>query len=105
MAQLDVYRNPNPKSRRDVPWLVDLQHPLLSALSTRMVAPLVKPVSLGRAPLPRLNPRFIVEGEAVVMLTQQLGAVQAARLVKPVASLVKERAAVLSALDMLWSGI
>jgi len=105
MAQLDVYRNPNPKSRREVPWLVDLQHPLLSALSTRMVAPLIRPASLGRAPLSRLNPRFTVEGEAVVMLTQSIGSVQSANLMKPIANLGSGRAAILSALDMLWSGV
>ncbi|MBL8920363.1 MAG: CcdB family protein [Myxococcaceae bacterium] len=105
MGQLDVYRNPNTRSRREVPWLVDLQHPLLSGLSTRMMAPLVRPATIGRAALSRLNPRFTVDGEAVVMLTQLLGSVRATALTRPVANLNGSRAAILSALDMLWSGV
>lgn len=105
MAQLDVYRNPNPKSRHEVPWLIDLQTPLLSELGTRMVAPLVRPGTLGKSPITRLNPQFRIEGEVVVMLTQQLGAVRAATLKKPVANLEMHRPAILEAIDILWSGV
>ena len=38
--QYDVYANPIPRMRDDYPYVVDLQSGLLSALATRMVAPL-----------------------------------------------------------------
>lgn len=40
-ALFDLYRNPNPASREWAPYLVDLQHEMLSGLSTRIMAPLV----------------------------------------------------------------
>jgi hypothetical protein len=38
MAQFDICRNLNPDSRVDVPFLVDIQSDLLSALSTAELA-------------------------------------------------------------------
>lgn len=52
MAQLDLYRNPNPESRK---WLVDLQHEMLSGLSTRIMAPLVIAESSGTTAIQRLK--------------------------------------------------
>lgn len=42
MPQFDVYRNRNPRSRRSIPYLLDVQSDLLTALSTRVVVPLIK---------------------------------------------------------------
>ena len=41
MAQFDYYANPNPKTREWAPFIVDLQHDMLSSLGTRIMAPLV----------------------------------------------------------------
>ena len=35
MAQFDVYRNPNPKTSSEIPYLLDIQTDLLDNLATR----------------------------------------------------------------------
>ncbi len=104
MRQFDVYRNPDPASARHVPWLLVVQSDLLEEFSTRMVAPLIRSSAL-RAPASRLNPVFKIEGESVVMLTQQLGAVPARSLKHRVATLSAQRSAVFGAIDFLLSGV
>ena len=105
MRRFDVFRNPSPRSRRDVPYLLLLQSELLDALPTQVVAPLVKPAALGGRPAARLNPSFQVEGQPVFLLTQQLGAVRTTALSNCVGSLAHERAVIVEALDLLFSGI
>ena len=41
MAQFDVYLNPNSSTRRNIPYLLDVQADLLDAMATRVVVPLV----------------------------------------------------------------
>lgn len=103
MARFDVYRNPS--GSKTHPFVVAMQHELLEALPTRVVAPLVRPELLGRKPFTRRNPTCMVEGKSFIVLTQQLGAVAAATLKKPVASLAAQRAELVSALDVLFSGV
>lgn len=104
MRRFDVYRNPNLKSRKTVPYLVVLQSELLDGLATQMVGPLMKVSALG-TPARRLNPVFQVEGEAVCLLTQQIGAVARASLNLPIANLAEHRPAITAALDLLFTGI
>ena len=37
MAQFDVYHNPNPATRKTIPYLLDVQADLLDAMATRVV--------------------------------------------------------------------
>jgi hypothetical protein len=60
---------------------------------------------LGKTPITRLNPQFRVEGEVVVMLTQQLGAVRASLMKKAVGNLGAHRPTIIGAIDILWSGV
>ena len=41
MAQHDIYRNPDPATAGDIPYILDLQCDLLSHLATRVVVPVV----------------------------------------------------------------
>ena len=66
MAQWDVYANPTARLRDEIPFLVDLQGDLLSALETRLVA---------------------VDGVAVVLLPQESRPISARRLKGKVVSL------------------
>ena len=70
MSQFTVHRNPNRKTRRAVPYLVDIQSDLLSGLATRVVVPLI-PAAEMRPPT-HLNPRFEIEGKSLVMSTAEL---------------------------------
>ena len=105
MAQWDVYANPSERTRGEIPYLVDLQSDLLSALASRLVAPLVR-TRLKAGGLPRrLCPHLSVEGIDLVLLPQEAGAVEARLLKRPVGSLRTHSAAIIDALDAVVSGI
>jgi len=74
MAQFAVHRNPNPRTRHSVPYLLDVQTNLLEGLATRVVVPLVR-ADAGRIPAERLNPVFRIEGVKVHMSTAELAGV------------------------------
>jgi toxin CcdB len=105
MAQFDVYRNPNPASRSSTPYLLDVQSDLLEPLATRVVVPLCKPRVLRGKAAERLNPVFSVEGKKVFMVTQELAGVSAKAVGERVCSLASERADIIAALDMVFTGI
>ena len=57
MAQFDVYLNPNSSTRRNIPYLLDVQADLLDAMATRVVVPLVLAEVMGDGAR-QLNPHF-----------------------------------------------
>jgi toxin CcdB len=105
MAQWDVYPNPVARARDEIPYLVMLQSDLLSALPTRLVAPLSRSsVALPGLPL-RLAPRFEVAGELLVLKPHETGTLFARSLASPVASLRSESHRIVDALDAVVSGV
>ncbi len=104
MAQFDVYRNRDPATQAIFPYLLDLQHDLLSALASRVVAPLMRSSELSR-PMSFLNPTFEIEGVEVVMSTQELAGVARTVLGEHVLCLESRRDELIGALDMLFTGI
>ena len=105
MRRFDVFRNASPRSSRTIPYLVLVQSELLDELPTQVVVPLVKGAALGGRAAARLNPSFDIEGEAVFLLTQQMGAVPTSSLTHRVASLEQSRDVIVAAVDFLFSGI
>jgi toxin CcdB len=104
MAQFDVYRNANTATRGRVPYLLDVQSGLLDSLSTRIVVPLCKPDVLSGKAAERLNPAFEVEGRKLLMLTPELAGVSRKALGERVANFAGERAAIIAALDLAFTG-
>lgn len=104
MAQFDVHRNKDRRTRTEIPYLLDLQHALLDALATRVVAPLVRVDAFGK-PARILNPVFRIEGKRVVMSTAEIAGVPISVLGERVDSMATQRTTILAAIDMLWSGV
>ncbi|RDE04846.1 CcdB family protein [Sphingomonas aracearum] len=97
MAKFDVYRTPDG-------WLaLDCQADTLNFLTTRLAVPLV-PKGDAPQPVDRLNPMFVVDGEAVMMVTQFAAALPNTELRHLVTSLATHEYEIGSALDMLISG-
>lgn len=105
MRQFDVFKNPNPRSAKDVPLLLLVQHSLLEVLHTRLMAPLVPVAAVGKRPITRLNPTLKVKGEHYVLLTQQLGTVRTSALGRAVENLDQHRDVVLAAIEAVLSGV
>ncbi|OGB03244.1 MAG: hypothetical protein A3E25_03500 [Burkholderiales bacterium RIFCSPHIGHO2_12_FULL_69_20] len=105
MAQYDVYPNPSARSRDVVPYVVDVQSDLLSALRTRLVMPLTRvAVDLPHPPR-RLAPLFSIEGERLALQPQTTAGLDARLLRKPVASLAAHAGEIRDALDAVISGV
>jgi toxin CcdB len=104
MAQFDVYLNPNATTRKAIPYLLDVQADLLDTLATRVVVPLIKADEMGLA-AKHLNPQFKIKGEAVVMSTAELAGVHMRLLGDKVISLKNKRDEIITALDLLFTGI
>jgi toxin CcdB len=105
VAQYDVFPNPSPRSREWVPYVVDVQSDLLSALRTRLVMPLTRvAVDIDSAPR-RLAPLFIIQGERLALQPQTAAGVDSRLLRKPVASLAAQAGEIRDALDAVISGV
>lgn len=102
-ARFDVYKNPS--GSKSHPFVVVVQHQVLDGLPTRVVVPLVAREALEGLPISRLNPTFVIGRKSLVLLTQQLGAVRTSSLTAHVGSLIDHSAEILSALDVLISGV
>jgi toxin CcdB len=104
MAQFDVYPNPNPATRKIIPYLLDVQADLLDTMATRVVVPLVLAEVMGQG-VKQLNPHFKIKGVALVMSTAELAGVSARILGEKVVSLKARRVEIIAALDLLFTGI
>lgn len=104
MAQFDVYLNPNPATRKSIPYLLNVQSDLLDMLASRVVVPLVLADDLGQA-AKQLNPQFKIKNQTVVMSTPEMAGIPTRALGEKVASLKIKRDEIIAALDLLFTGI
>jgi toxin CcdB len=104
MTQFDVHLNPNPATRKAIPYLLDVQADLLDTLATRVVVPLITEEAMGLAAR-HFNPQFKIKGVAVSMSTAELAGIPARLLGDKVVSLKNKRDEIIAALDLLFTGI
>lgn len=103
MNQFDVIANPFPRSRERQPFLVALQSDVLTRnLDTLVVAPL-EPAASGTF-ADRLNPQVEIDGRAFVLITQEIVTVRKSVLGSALASIARDRDAIIAALDLLFTG-
>lgn len=98
MAQFDVHKAAGGRG-----YLLDCQSELLDGLESRVVVPLLPMTAF--KPSSRLHPTFKIDGVPVLMSTHQLFAIPTARLGPIVGTLARERHTIISAIDILWSGV
>ena len=104
MAQFDIHRNTDPRTRDETPYLVNLQAEVLSELATRVVAPM-RPLSAhSQSVISRLHPVMSVERVEHVAFVSELAAVPASILGPVVASARHLRTELLAATDLLLTG-
>ncbi|MDO9104072.1 MAG: CcdB family protein [Methylovulum sp.] len=105
MAQFDVYENRNPKTRRLIPFLLDVQNDLLADLATTVVIPMCPATETKILEMARLIPRLNINGQSYVMLTPQLAGIARKELGDIVVNVVDYRNDIIGALDFLVTGI
>jgi toxin CcdB len=104
MQQFTLYRNRNPSTRTVFPLLLDVQSSLLEDLQTRVVIPLTRKSRLAGEPVGHLMPVIEFEHDTYVLVTQHLAGIARAELGAPAGSLARQRDAIISALDFLFTG-
>ncbi|MCH4563994.1 CcdB family protein [Halomonas sp. EGI 63088] len=105
MAQFCVYKNKNPASRKQYPYLLDIQSDLLSELRTTVVVPLCSPSLAGGMQITQLNPSLDINGECFIAMTQELACIDRQRLGVMVCDLHHYREKIIAAVDFMISGI
>ena len=97
--QFDVYR----RGGRTAAYLPDVQSNQFDHYVSRTIVPLVDPSTLASSHM-RLNPRLIVQGREVIMMTQALGMADRHILKKEdyVENLLQQRDEIVKALDTLF---
>lgn len=103
IRQFDVFRNPIRSGREDRPYVVNLQHPHLDDLRSRVVAPLVRERII--KPGTRLTPRVVVIDEALYFLPTEIVTLSSKYLQVSVANLEDYRRQLVDAVDMMFLGI
>lgn len=103
MPQFTVYRNKNPKTKADIPYLLDVQSNLLNELGTRLVIPMFHKKAV-RKIITRLMPELEFEGKKYVLMTPQMAGVSLKELGEPAGDLSANRAEVLGAIELLVVG-
>lgn len=104
MAQLDVFKNKNARTRSTFPFLVDVQSDLLEPLGTRVVVPLTRAAALAKKPVSHLTPTVMFDGEPYVLITPQLAGIARSELGPRAGTLANEREQILGAIDFLLTG-
>lgn len=104
MAQFTLYKNESLASKEIYPFFVDIQHGLLSSLNTRVVIPL-SPLELVDQHLDHLTPIIELNQVDYVMMTHLLTSISKKQLSESVISVEAHRDTIMSAIDMLVSGI
>ncbi len=106
MAQYDVYVNPSLRSRESVPFIVDVQSALLSALRLRLTMPLSRVGIDAPGGMPRrLVPQFVIEGQRLALLPHAAAGMDARLLRDAVGSLADHAGEIRDALDAVLSGV
>ena len=102
MKQFDIIQNPNRSSRTRYPFLVVLQHDRLSDYSGVVVAPLHPAVPPFEKT--RLHPLITFEGTDYALITEELAAIPRAQFGRSVGSAAEQRYAIISAIDLVFTG-
>jgi len=105
MSQFDVYQNPSATSRKAYPYILDVQHPVIDELSTRIVIPLGRLSDFKNDQMKTLSPIVEQDGEKLVLLTSQITSMPARLLKKPIGSLSALRTEIVAAIDFAITGI
>lgn len=105
MAQFSAHRNLNPESKAAYPYLLDIQSDFMADLGTRVVVPLAPVTAMKGKAITRLMPVFEIDGKHHVMITPQLAGISRKQLGTIVKVLSAQRDEIISALDLLITGI
>lgn len=105
MGQFCAYRNPNPATRIQYPYLLDIQSDLLNELRTTVAIPLTPSKLAAPMSLTQLNPTIAIDGNSFIVMTQEIAGVDRNQLGAQTQDLSSYRSEIVAALDFVLFGI
>lgn len=105
MGQFCAYKNPNPATLAQYPFLLDIQSDLLSELRTTVVIPMTPFKLAAPMSLTRLNPSIVIDRKTFTVITQGIAGVDRIKLGDQAYDLSSYRSEIIAALDFAHSGI
>jgi toxin CcdB len=105
VAQFSIHKNTNAATRAQVPFLLDVQHPLVAHLEFRLGIPLIPVGDFDSPDIKKLVPTALINGKAYSVVVPLLAATPKAQFGAVVADLRERRGEIIAAIDMLVSGI
>jgi toxin CcdB len=105
MAQFEIYINPSQKSREAFPYIVDIQHPIINDLATRLVIPLANADILSSQAMKKLTPVIEYNDREYLLMTPQLTSMPKRLLNQSVGTIELQRHHIIDALDFAITGI
>jgi len=105
MAQFDVYKNPNSRTRKQFPYLVDIQNAIISDIATRVVIPLGKANLFNNEYIDKLTPEIEYKNEKLILLIPQMVSIPFKILKKPIGTIEHLKEEIIDSLDFIFSGI
>lgn len=105
MAQFDVYLNKNPRTKKNFPYLLDIQNNVIEDIATRIVIPLGYAHLFVNEYLGKLSPKIEYNDEKLILLTPQLASIPKKVLSKPIGTIEHLRDEVISSIDFAITGI
>jgi len=105
MAQFDVYTNPSKHTKKAYPYILDIQHELISDIATRMVVPLGDAKQLRNEELKGLTPKVEFEDKNLLILIPQISSIPSNILKGPVGTLAHIHDEIIAAIDLAITGI
>jgi toxin CcdB len=105
MGQFTVHRNVDRGTALTFPYLLDVQDPLLSSLSTRVVIPLEPTELHDNSFLAILTPEVTLPDGKYRLLTPEIASVPTDRLGRVAADLSAEARVISQAIELLFKGL
>lgn len=105
MAQFDVYLNSSKHSKKTYPFILDIQHPLLEGLSTRIVVPLADSKQLKQTEMKGLTPKVHFDDKDLLIMMPQIASMPRKTLKQPIGTLEHLRDEIIAALDFAVTGL
>ena len=105
MSQFSVYENRDKATKKTYPYFLNVQNDLLAELNSRVVIPFSTPGAIKHRDAKKLCPTIQIQNKVFVLLTHQITTVPESLLSSKVDQVDTFRTEIISALDLLFTGI
>ncbi|MEL6722828.1 MAG: CcdB family protein [Pseudomonadota bacterium] len=105
MSQFTVYKNEDKATKKTYPYFLNIQNNLLDELNSRVVMPFSTLASVKHRDAKKLCPVIMIEDKELILLAHQITTVPKSLLRKEIADISSFRSEIITAIDLLITGI